>query len=98
MAPISSIVGSGFMLITVATNIIRGNNICGHAKYGYPVAVPKKRPVGRPPLPAGKARTSLLRIRLNRAEEEALERAAKAAGKSVGTWARELLLGAAGGS
>src|SRR5262245_28453104 len=95
MAPISSIVGSRFMPITVATEICRSNNICGYANYGYPRGMVKKRPVGRPPLPVGEARGSLLRIRVNRTEEAAMERAAKAAGKPLGSWARDALLDAA---
>jgi hypothetical protein len=56
--------------------------------------IPKR---GRPPKPDGKRRESELRIRLTAAERSLLDDAAgKAAGTS--TWAREVLLAAAGSS
>ena len=57
----------------------------------------RKRPVGRPKLPRGEERESILTLRLKPAERRELERAAKAAGQTVSAWAREALLSRAGG-
>lgn len=56
----------------------------------------KKRPRGRPKLPRGEERTSVLQIRLRAADRKALERAAKAQGEPVSGWARAVLLREAG--
>lgn len=53
----------------------------------------KKR--GRPPKAAGEARSAPLQIRAEPAEKEAFTAAAKLAGASFSTWARERLRAAA---
>jgi hypothetical protein len=58
---------------------------------------PKKRPVGRPTKPAGKRRTSDLRIPVNSEEKRSVQEAAKKAGGrgEMADWARGVLLAAA---
>jgi hypothetical protein len=53
----------------------------------------RKRPVGRPKLPRGEERESMLTLRLKPAERRELQKAAKAAGLTVSAWARRQLLG-----
>lgn len=57
------------------------------------MAARKKRPRGRPRLPKGKDRGSVLTLRLTKAERVAIEAAAKAAGQTVSEWARGRLTG-----
>jgi hypothetical protein len=52
----------------------------------------KKPRRGRPPLPKGTAKKSLLSVRLTREERRAIDQAADEAGKPASEWARELLL------
>jgi len=47
---------------------------------------------GRPKMPAGEAKTNVLRIRLTPAERKVLDGAAQAKGEETSTWARTLLL------
>jgi hypothetical protein len=53
---------------------------------------PRKRKMGRPPMPPGEARTAELRIRLTPTEREALDETAQAREEDTSTWARALLL------
>ena len=55
----------------------------------------KKKTRGRPYLPKGQERASLLSVRFKPSERRALERAAKKADQTVSAWAREVLLAAA---
>lgn len=50
-----------------------------------------KKPVGRPALKQGKAKSDLLRMRVQPREKATYERAAKAQGVDVSTWARDVL-------
>jgi uncharacterized protein (DUF1778 family) len=52
--------------------------------------------MGRPPLPRGEARAVVFTLRLTDEERDALDRAAKLAGKPVTQWARETLVACAG--
>lgn len=54
---------------------------------------PKRR--GRPPFPAGTARTKQMMIRVSDADLALLEAAARVAGQPVSTWAHGLLVAAA---
>lgn len=56
---------------------------------------PMTRARGRPKLPASEKRAEYVRVFLNPAEREAIERAAAAAGQSPPAWARERLVKAA---
>lgn len=56
------------------------------------MAAKKKRPRGRPRLPKGEDRGSVLTLRLTVAERESIEREATRAGQTVSQWARERLL------
>jgi len=56
------------------------------------MAVKKKRPRGRPPLPKGEDRQVVLTIRLNVAERKKIDAAAKKAAASSSGWARAVLL------
>lgn len=54
---------------------------------------PAKKPrPGRPPLPTGNAKAVMLRVRLTRDELRAVEANAKASGKTVSAWIREMLI------
>lgn len=50
-----------------------------------------KRPVGRPALKQGKAKSEVLRMRVQPREKATYERVAKARGVDVSTWARDVL-------
>ena len=54
-----------------------------------------RRRMGRPPLAEGKAKGSLLSVRLSPDERRALEGAAGRAGEKLSEWARKRLLAAA---
>ncbi len=54
-----------------------------------------KKRIGRPPLAEGKAKDSILLVRLTRADREAVEFAARAAGVTASEWARRLIVGVA---
>lgn len=51
----------------------------------------KKAKAGRPPLPKGEAKAIVLQSRVQPAEKAAYQRAAKAEGKDLSTWVREVL-------
>jgi predicted HicB family RNase H-like nuclease len=51
----------------------------------------KKVKVGRPPLPKGEAKAIVLQSRVQAAEREKYQKAAKAAGLDLSTWVRETL-------
>ncbi len=57
------------------------------------MAAKKKRPVGRPKLPKGQDRGSVLTLRLTAAERARIEQEAKKVGRGLSDWARERLLG-----
>jgi predicted HicB family RNase H-like nuclease len=52
----------------------------------------KPRRPGRPPLPTGNAKAVMLRVRLTPDEHQAIEAQAKANGKTVSAWIREMLI------
>lgn len=56
---------------------------------------PAKRGPGRPRLPRGQAKGTVLTVRLSAVERKAIEDAATAAGKPPSAWAREVVLAAA---
>jgi len=51
----------------------------------------KKVKVGRPPLPKGEAKAIVLQSRVQPAEKQNYQKAAKAAGVDLSTWIRETL-------
>jgi hypothetical protein len=51
--------------------------------------------MGRPPLPKGEAKGSLLSVRFSEDERQALDHAAKRIGERLSEWARRVLLSAA---
>jgi hypothetical protein len=55
----------------------------------------KKKRIGRPPLPRGKARMGRLFVRLLQTEVGEIKKAADRDGKSTSEWIRETLLGKA---
>ena len=52
----------------------------------------KPKRAGRPPLPKGSAKGVMLRVRLTPDELQKIESAAKASGKTVSAWIRQMLL------
>jgi hypothetical protein len=57
------------------------------------IFVPQKiKKAGRPKLPKGEAKTEMIRARVTPSEYRAVEEAAKATGKDVSEWAREIML------
>ena len=57
--------------------------------------MPKKKTIGRPPLPEGDTKESRLYCRLLKSEELEIESAAKNAGKTKSDWIRLTLVDAA---
>ena len=57
----------------------------------------KKSKVGRPKLPKGEAKETVLQSRVQPNEKAAYQRAAKAQGLDLSTWVRETLNAALGG-
>jgi uncharacterized protein (DUF1778 family) len=57
--------------------------------------IPRKRGPGRPRLPKGAAKGAVLSVRLTAAERAAVDRAARAAGRSPSDWSRDALVKAA---
>jgi hypothetical protein len=56
----------------------------------------KKKPtMGRPALPEGEAKSEMIRARVTPGELKALQEAAKAAGKDLSIWVREVMFEAA---
>lgn len=55
-----------------------------------------KRGRGRPPMAKGESMTDVIAVRVKHAEKRHLTTVAKAAKKTLGTWARDALLAAAG--
>lgn len=55
----------------------------------------KKRTAGRPPLPEGHAKASVLALRLTNDERAAIEAAAAQGGIALAQWARDALVAAA---
>lgn len=53
---------------------------------------PKKRPVGRPKLPRGQERDTVLTLRLRPAERDRLQKVARRAEKALSAWARDVLM------
>jgi uncharacterized protein (DUF1778 family) len=51
--------------------------------------------MGRPPKPPKEVKSAAVRVRLTKAERARIDRAAKASGEDVSTWARAALLAAA---
>lgn len=51
----------------------------------------KPRPVGRPSLPKGQAKSQTMKMRVLPSEKAMYEREAKANGKDLSTWVRETL-------
>jgi hypothetical protein len=51
----------------------------------------KKVKVGRPPLPKGEAKAIVLQSRVQPAEKQNYQKAAKAAGVDLSTWIRQTL-------
>lgn len=51
----------------------------------------KPRPVGRPNLPKGQAKSQTMKMRVLPSEKAMYEREAKAHGKDLSTWVRETL-------
>jgi predicted HicB family RNase H-like nuclease len=51
----------------------------------------KPRPVGRPSLPKGKAKSEVMKMRVLPTEKATYEREAQAQGKDLSTWVRETL-------
>jgi predicted HicB family RNase H-like nuclease len=49
---------------------------------------PKPKRAGRPPLPKGRARAGMLRVRVTPDELRAIETSAKAKGQTVSQWIR----------
>jgi len=58
---------------------------------------PKPRRPGRPKLPKGDAKSSIVPIRLNTEDRKRIEAAARAADQSVSEWIRGTLAAAIGG-
>ena len=56
----------------------------------------RKPRMGRPPLPKGEAKGSLLSVRFSVDERRALDQAAERNGERLSEWARRALLAAAG--
>lgn len=52
---------------------------------------PKPKPVGRPKLPKGNAKATMLRVRITPEEAKAVEAAAKAKGQKVSEWIRSTI-------
>jgi predicted HicB family RNase H-like nuclease len=52
---------------------------------------PKPRKAGRPPLPEGNAKATMLRVRVTPDERAALEAAAKASNQTISEWIRSTL-------
>jgi predicted HicB family RNase H-like nuclease len=52
---------------------------------------PKPRKAGRPPLPVGNAKATMLRVRVTPDERAALEAVAKAHNQSISEWIRSTL-------
>jgi predicted HicB family RNase H-like nuclease len=52
---------------------------------------PKLKKAGRPPLPKGNAKAVMLRVRITRDEQRAIEARAKAEEKTVSQWIRHML-------
>lgn len=52
----------------------------------------KKRPRGRPKLPRGQERDTVLTLRLRPAERGRLQKAARRAEKPLSAWARDVLM------
>jgi uncharacterized protein (DUF1778 family) len=59
------------------------------------VKAAKKPKLGRPPVPKGLTKGSLLSVRFSGEERKSLDRAAKLAGLRLSEWARRTLLKAA---
>ena len=59
----------------------------------------KKKPskAGRPPLPEGNARATMLRVRITADERRAIEKAAQASNQTVSEWLRRKLAAMIGG-
>lgn len=55
----------------------------------------KKPRRGRPPKPAGESQTAVLFLKMTPDERGAIDAAARAAGRPVSVWAREILLSVA---
>jgi predicted HicB family RNase H-like nuclease len=51
----------------------------------------KPRPVGRPSFARGKAKSEVLKMRVQPSEKAVYEREAKSQGKDLSTWVRETL-------
>jgi len=54
---------------------------------------PKPKKVGRPTLPRGHAKATMLRVRITPEESKAIEAAAKAKGQRVSEWIRSTIKG-----
>jgi len=52
---------------------------------------PKPKKVGRPALPKGHARATMLRVRITPEERKGLEAAAKSKGQTVSEWLRSTI-------
>jgi predicted HicB family RNase H-like nuclease len=52
---------------------------------------PKPKKVGRPALPKGHARATMLRVRITPEESKAVEAAARAKGQKVSEWIRSTI-------
>ena len=60
-----------------------------------PQSKPKK--VGRPNVPKGEAKASIMPVRLNAEDRKRIERAAQASKQNVSEWVRSTLMAAIGG-
>jgi hypothetical protein len=52
----------------------------------------KRTKIGRPRLPKGEAKSKVVRARVTPSELRAIECAAKASGKDISEWARDVML------
>ena len=58
----------------------------------------KQNKMGRPKLPRGEAKSAMVRARVSPSERRAIESAARAEGKDISEWAREILISSASNS
>jgi predicted HicB family RNase H-like nuclease len=56
----------------------------------------KPKKVGRPTLPKGEAKASIMPVRLNAEDRKRIEKAAQASDQSVSQWVRSTLMAAIG--
>ena len=57
-------------------------------------AKPKPKPVGRPKLPKGHAKSTTVLVRMSAEDRKGVEAAAKAEGKTLSDWLRSTIHGA----